>query len=376
MDTKLPKPPVPPECDLRKYAYMPLHVAILANSDTWRMAKYVPGASRACLNLWMQAYYQVPAGSLPDDDFLLKEFADVVDWNVTRDIALRHWERHSDGRLYHQALAKVVLETWTKHAAVADAREANRYRQRKKRHKDQQSGHGVTPRDERKSHSVTPRDVPVSHGLRREEKRRDKLATLAGRAREGVSNETSGQQAPADQPADLPLRTEPSPLAGEKESEVQAVGDQVLLLCGVEPKSWGHGYDVVKTWLDKGCDPFEDIFPTVSTILRTNPDFEPPRNPGGLKYFTAPIARHYAQRLANGEDASIEDEPRGMFGTGDWKGHWALSDSNRQWGIRLQALLEDNFWLQSYGGKPGEDYCQVPKDLQEEFIKLKGEADE
>ncbi len=150
---------------------------------------------------------------------------------------------------------------------------------------------------------------------------------------------------------------------------MKPVGDQVLLLCGVQPETWMHGYEVVGTWLEKGADPFLDIFPTVTRLLQTKTDFEPPRSAGGLKYFTKAIAKAYAQRLANGADASM-DEVRGVFGTGDWPGFWAQSEDQRKWGNRLKGLVERDVWLTHYGPRPGEELCQAPKDLIEEFLAI------
>ncbi len=119
---------------------------------------------------------------------------------------------------------------------------------------------------------------------------------------------------PSDPPGSAPVGPSPDHLAdsvsvnGDPDNlpTVKLVGDNVLLLCGVEPESWQHGYQVVGTWLNKGADPVLDIYPTVKTLVTDDPEFEPPRNAGGLKYFTAAIARAMAERVSkdNGSELS------------------------------------------------------------------------
>lgn len=118
MKQKFPLPPVPPNADLRHFPSMPLNVIALLNSDTWNMAD--GWQAKAAVNLWVRAWHQVPAGSLPDNDSLLQSYAHVPDWNHCRDIALRGFKKHADGRLYHQMLCSQVL------AALARSEKASR----------------------------------------------------------------------------------------------------------------------------------------------------------------------------------------------------------------------------------------------------------
>lgn len=113
------KPPVAARVDLRAFAYMPLDIAELFNSDTWMLACRNPFAAAACINLWGRAWHQVPAGSLPDDEALLAGYAGVPDWAAVRDIALRGFVKADDGRLYHAVLCRKVKKAWAERRSYA-----------------------------------------------------------------------------------------------------------------------------------------------------------------------------------------------------------------------------------------------------------------
>jgi hypothetical protein len=102
-----PAPPIPRDIDLRDFRFMPLDIVQLQNSETWAMAD--GWAAKALVNLWTRAWHQIPAGSLPDDERLLRTWAGVPDWESVRDTALRGFVKCSDGRLYHRVICKKAL---------------------------------------------------------------------------------------------------------------------------------------------------------------------------------------------------------------------------------------------------------------------------
>jgi hypothetical protein len=109
-----PAPLTPPDCNLQDFAFMPLDVARLRDSD---MAAYEsPEACWAAVLLWSAAWHQVPAASLPDDDRFLAKAAGygrvVKEWANVRDGALHGWIKCADGRLYHPVVAEKALESW------------------------------------------------------------------------------------------------------------------------------------------------------------------------------------------------------------------------------------------------------------------------
>jgi hypothetical protein len=130
-------PMTPADCDLRGMPYMPLHGDRLFGSATWIAAS--PEAKVAALRLWWRSFaHEVPAGSLPDDDMMLADYAGygvgVKAWRKVKAQAMRGWILCTDGRLYHRTVAEVALEAW-------DQRKRNREKQARWRNKDR----SVTP---------------------------------------------------------------------------------------------------------------------------------------------------------------------------------------------------------------------------------------
>ena len=108
-------PLVPPEIDLRDFAYMPLDVVRLRDSD---LAAVSSGDGfRAAVLLWCASWHQVPAASVPTDDRVLARLAgygrDVSAWLEVREDALRGFVECADGRLYHPVVAEKAREAWT-----------------------------------------------------------------------------------------------------------------------------------------------------------------------------------------------------------------------------------------------------------------------
>lgn len=135
----LPEPLTPPDCDLRDFAFMPLDVARLRDSD---LAIQVGAEEfRAAVLLWCAAWHQVPAASLPDDDKALAALAGygrvVAEWRKHREGALYGWVKCDDGRLYHPVVAEKARDAWRakhKHAhdkLVDRVRKANKQREQK-----------------------------------------------------------------------------------------------------------------------------------------------------------------------------------------------------------------------------------------------------
>lgn len=110
----LPIPLVGQDVDLRDFAYMPLDVVRLRDSDIATKAK--GDEFRCAVLLWCAAWHQVPAASLPDDDDVLSQYAGygrvVREWKKIKAGALRGWIKCSDGRLYHPVVAEKANDAW------------------------------------------------------------------------------------------------------------------------------------------------------------------------------------------------------------------------------------------------------------------------
>ena len=112
---ELPEPLTPGDCDLRDFAFMPLDVARLRDSDLAALES--PECCWSAVLLWCASWHQVPAASLPNDDRVLAQLAGfgrvVKEWQRVREGALRGWIVCADGRLYHPVVAEKALDAWS-----------------------------------------------------------------------------------------------------------------------------------------------------------------------------------------------------------------------------------------------------------------------
>lgn len=111
------EPLTPVDCDLSDFAFMPLDVARLRDSEL--ASNETPEACWAAVLLWAASWHQMPAASIPNDDkwiakqagYALRGKIDKA-WNTIRTGALRGWVECSDGRLYHPVVAEKAREAW------------------------------------------------------------------------------------------------------------------------------------------------------------------------------------------------------------------------------------------------------------------------
>ena len=135
----LPQPLTPADCDLRDFAFMPLDVARLRDSDL--ASDETPEACWAAVLLWCVSWHQVPAGSLPDDNEWIAKRARYwhrgkidKDWPEVREGALRGWVKCSDGRLYHPVVAEKARDAWIAKLKQRFKTECNRIKKHCQRH--------------------------------------------------------------------------------------------------------------------------------------------------------------------------------------------------------------------------------------------------
>ena len=135
VDTKLPEPMTPADCDLRDFQYMELDVRMLRDS---RFAAQVSGDGfRAGVLLWCASWHQVPAGSLPDDDIELANLAGygrfIKEWKKIREEALYGFVKCSDGRLFHPTISEKVCAAWKGRLQYAHKKLEDRLRKENKK---------------------------------------------------------------------------------------------------------------------------------------------------------------------------------------------------------------------------------------------------
>ena len=114
---ELPDPLVPAEVDLRDFLGMWVDTDRLLRSDTWILGNSDEKA--AAFTLWCEAWHQVPAASLPNNDRVLKKLSQAEKWEKSRAHVLRNWVQCSDGRIYHPVVAEKALEAWIEKLAAA-----------------------------------------------------------------------------------------------------------------------------------------------------------------------------------------------------------------------------------------------------------------
>ena len=104
------EPLTPANGDLRDFPHTPIFRTKLFSSEFH--ARATDGEWRAGFTLWLKAWDQVPAGSLPVDDVALTRLAelgrDLKAWGKVKSGALRGWILCTDGRMYHPIVAEGV----------------------------------------------------------------------------------------------------------------------------------------------------------------------------------------------------------------------------------------------------------------------------
>lgn len=261
-----------PDCDLRDFAFMPLDVVRLRDSDLAALES--PEACWAAVLLWAASWHQVPAASIPDDDRVLANLAGygrvVKEWQRVREGALRGWVKCSDGRLYHPVVAEKANEAWEGKAAYRKRRDAERQRKQDERASKkaaaQTEEHASSPADKHKSSGGQNADVRLTNTSRPADKRdisAGKIEVSAGNPPENALTGTvdrdrdSGQGKVNPTPAAAP---EPPDPARHAEAPPPRVVEIVGLIRGLErargikmPRISGSDGQV-KGWVESGID--------------------------------------------------------------------------------------------------------------------------
>ncbi|WP_193188834.1 DUF1376 domain-containing protein [Nisaea sediminum] len=125
------------DVDLRDLAWMALDTQRLLKSD---FAITATGDEfRAAMFLWCEAWHQVPAASLPDDDAVLASLAGygraVGEWLKVREKALHGFMKGPGGRLYHPVICEKVKEALSFQSVTESKRTLSRNSSRRYREK-------------------------------------------------------------------------------------------------------------------------------------------------------------------------------------------------------------------------------------------------
>ena len=169
--TELPAPLVPAEVDLRDFAFMPLDVARLMDSDLFAVS--TGDEFKAAVALWCKAWGQVPAASVPDDERVLAHLSGAGRrWSKVREVALRGWVKCSDGRLYHPVVAEKANDAWEAKLRQRErTRRATEARTSRPRHETRNDNRNEQRDDQRNEDRNVHQGTGIVEGTGREERK-------------------------------------------------------------------------------------------------------------------------------------------------------------------------------------------------------------
>ncbi|MGI9507294.1 MAG: hypothetical protein ACR2RE_29990 [Geminicoccaceae bacterium] len=333
--------PIAPNVDLRDYRFMPFDVVELAGSETWAKAKAVPGASRALINLWCKSWHQVPAGSLPDDDELLEQWADLgpnADWKAVRILLYRGYKQEHDGRLYHAVLCKKAVHVWEKRESKADEKEADRVRKRTSRN--------IKKQKTQPNQAPCPPDGTGRVQRTFSDSRAGVFDSKGEYKTPPISPPNASGGHPPDSVVDEPL------LDTRTVALITAYADLEAEIFGGQRRPWPNGKDsnTVRAWASRGAT-VELVMKTARPILEArHANAELP--PTTMAYLDKALDKAIAAAQSS-VILSLEPDPE-----------------RRKWRMRLAEYRDDpkswNFLVYD-STTPDCATCKAPPDLLEEF---------
>lgn len=114
----------------------------IKSSKTWRLCP--SDQKNNLLRVWLDCWNEVPAGSWENDSELIAAAIDVPPriFEAHRDILMRGWVLHSDGRLYHPVITTMVQGMVDMRTGYAER--ARRARDKKKQELESKNAKNVT----------------------------------------------------------------------------------------------------------------------------------------------------------------------------------------------------------------------------------------
>lgn len=152
-------PPYPPDVRAKGWRFE-LDYEKIEQSDTWGLASEVSMAQPALLMMWMMAWTQVPCGSMPNDENLIRVRCRIPAklWPALRPILMRGWWLAEDGRLYHDTLAMRVHEMLEYRRKTA-----KRVADHAARTKQSRGANASVTLDDTVANALVTREYPVSN---------------------------------------------------------------------------------------------------------------------------------------------------------------------------------------------------------------------
>ena len=326
-----PTPLTTTDMDVVGYDGFMLNVERLMTSELWALSS--GDEFKAALSLWCRAWKQSPAGSLPDDDRILRAFSGAgAKWPKVRAMATRGFVRCMDGRLYHRVLcedvqraAKAKSDRKQRTAAASEARRktppANALQEPPTVRDDTPDGDRDGDRDD------PPDDNRYDD---RDDIDTTSVTTSKGRLREVERKKERKENTPPTQTLDPEARLRVGVMTAFREANSQRFPET------------GR----VAIWILHGWDP-EICLAVVRSALVAKPDIQT------LKYFEPELKRLHEQRVAECGQRPMSD-PRIDFGGG-----YSASIAT------IRKLWSQGKWIDQWGPKPNVTGCLVPAEVFE-----------
>jgi Protein of unknown function (DUF1376) len=327
--TETPAPLVPADVDLRDFAFMPLDVVRLRDSDLAGVAS--AEEFRCAVLLWCASWHQVPAASLPDNDATLAGLAgfgrSVKEWRKHKTGAMRGWTKCDDGRLYHPVVAEKAVEAWNKRRTASAKGKAGAMAKWGNNH-------------QKDTAQASPAHSPGSGTSIRQPLPKNGNRQGQGEGQKQESNERprSGQETARESPHTLLDRL------------IEAAGSNVV--------HGAYGIEVVQPITDLqavDCDLEEDILPAIREVVQK---LDKPLRTWGAGFLRDAILSRQASRRRN----------RGTNGS-----HVSAAiDTPEQRDARDRAKIE--YWNRHHkwifeGPDPDSPLCGIPKEKIEEWSR-------
>jgi hypothetical protein len=357
----LPRAPVPPECDLTTLGWYPCHVKLMLGHRINDPLRTTPEQFRAAMRLMWEAWHQVPAASLPDDNRKLAELAgyrgNVPAWNKMMAGAMCDFVKCADGRWYSITLLPEAIIAWRRKNNLS----AEYAEQRQKLNRNR--GHKVTPIEQ----GNLPLMTMLSGGADVNSRKPTEVNTLADVNFRGptlVNLEPSvnfRKPTEAGSPAETLALTAIPYLS--KKTCTYGDGEQLEWVNKVEEAmgkpwtsqpilKWSAFPEIVLAWRQEGFNLVDDVLPVIRSIVQGQK-----RLPDTPRYLDVAVRRFREAQAA----AKARAAGRGSNALG---GKTRAEQTLGTWKMRVEVAWRGRrFWLSDWGGRPCDADYAGPREL-------------
>lgn len=357
---ELPRAPVPPECDLTTLGWYPCHVRLMLGHRINDPLRTTPEQFRAAMRLMWEAWHQVPAASLPDDNMRLADLAgyktNIPAWNRVKAGALCDFVQCADGRWYSITLLPEAIIAWRrKNNLSAEYAEQRQKLNRNRGHKAAPIEQGNLP-----LMSVIATGAEVNFrkptDVNKEPSVNFRGPTLVNFGPEVNFRKLTDAQIPAENGAltAIPYLSKKTCTYGDGEQLewVNKVEEAMGKPWTSQPiLKWSNFPEIVLNWRQEGFNLVDDVLPVIRSIVT-----------GGKRLPDTPRYLDVAVRRFREAQAAQKARAAGRGSNGIVAG--SQSDAtNTMWTNRLTGWRTRRFWLSEWGGRPCDADFAGPRSM-------------